>query len=145
MGISTQTIISNEHIIDYIPQRAPIIMVDEFLGVEDTVSRSALTIAEDNIFVDDGKLTECGVIEHIAQSAALRMGYLYKSQGKDVPVGFIGSVNKFAIGLSPRVGDRLLTDITIEQELMNISLISAIVCNGDEKIAECKMKIFLQE
>ncbi len=145
MGVSTKTIIAKEQIADFIPQRPPIVMVDEFMGVEESVSMSALTICSDNIFVERGALSECGVIEHIAQSAALRMGYTYKSQGKEVPVGFIGSVNKFKIFAQPKVGERLQTQITIEQELMNISLISARVVSGESIVAECKMKIFLQE
>ena len=132
-------------IIEFIPQRAPIVMVDEFLGVEGNVSVSRLTIEPDNIFCEEGAFSECGVIEHIAQSAALRMGYIYKNQGKEVPLGYIGSVNKFKFYYSPLVGDKLQTKITVEQELMNISLISAVVTKEDIVVAECTMKIFLQE
>ena len=41
-----------DNILDLIPQRAPIVMVDEFLGIEENVSRTRFTVREDNIFVD---------------------------------------------------------------------------------------------
>ncbi len=145
MGVSTQAIISDDEVLEFIPQRAPIVMVDEFFGVEDNLSVSALTVTEDNIFCEFGALGECGVIEHIAQSAALRVGYLYRTAGREVPIGFIGSVNKFKIYGLPKVSQKLMTEIRVEQEVMNITLISAVVKVEQRVIAECMMKIFLQE
>lgn len=145
MGVFEKAIIGQDEIVDFIPQRAPIVMVDEFFGVSDEVSVSGFTISEDNIFCECDVFSECGVIEHIAQSAAMRVGYIYKSEGKEIPLGYIGSVNKFKIYHLPRVGDRLRTEIRIEQQIMNISLISAIVKIGDVLVADCQMKIYLQE
>ena len=145
MGISAQAIINGDEILNFIPQRSPIVMVDEFFGIDNNISVAALTITEDNIFCENGELSECGVIEHIAQSAAMRVGYCYKSAGEEVPIGFIGSVNKFQILKNPKVAEKIVSEIKIEQELMNITLISAIVKIHNELIAECTMKIFLQK
>lgn len=145
MGIFAQAIVENNEILEYIPQRPPIVMIDEFFGVEDNRSVTALTIKEDNILCENGELCECGVIEHIAQSAAMRVGYFYKNAGKTVPIGFIGAVNKFTIYMQPKVADKITTEIKVEQELINITLISAIVRCNCEIVAECTMKIFLQE
>ena len=132
-----------DKILDLIPQRAPIVMVDEFLGIEDNVSRSRLTVREDNIFVDGGTLSECGLIEHIAQSAAARVGYIFKSKGEAIPIGYIGSVNDFAISAHPKTGDVVSTTIEIIQEVLSITLIQARCTVGDKEIATCRMKIFL--
>ncbi|MFR9650625.1 MAG: hydroxymyristoyl-ACP dehydratase [Rikenellaceae bacterium] len=145
MGVSTKAIISNDEVLEFIPQRAPIVMVDEFFGVEDNLSVSSLTISEDNIFCEFGALSECGVIEHIAQSAALRVGYIYRSEGREVPIGFIGSVNRFKIFELPKIGSKITTEIRVEQEVMNITLISAVVKIEQRVIAESMMKIFLQD
>ena len=40
-----------DNILDLIPQRTPIVMVDEFLGMDNNVSRTRFTIYNDNIFV----------------------------------------------------------------------------------------------
>ncbi len=145
MGIFEKSIIPCDEIVEFIPQRAPIVMVDEFFGVDENLSVSGITITEDNIFCEGGELSDCGIIEHIAQSAALRVGYIYKSEGREVPLGFIGSVNKLKIYSLPKQGERVKSEIRIEQEVMNITLIGAVSYVGERKIAECKMKIYLQE
>lgn len=118
-------------------------MVDEFLGIDDGVSKSCLTVRGDNIFVDDNLLSECGLIEHIAQSAAARVGYIFRSRGQEVPIGYIGAVNNFEIGEHPAVGDSIVTAIEVVQEVFNITLIKAQCRVGDREIASCRMKIFL--
>lgn len=46
-------------------------MVDTFYGIDERgCARSGLTVTADNLFVADGVLDECGIVEHIAQSAA---------------------------------------------------------------------------
>ena len=138
-------LISGDKIFSYIPQRGVIVMVDKFYGIEDDISISGLSVTSENLFCEDDEFQECGVIEHIAQSAALRVGYLCKLQNKEVPIGFIGSVNKLNIYSLPHVGDNIVTHITVVQEVFNITLISAVCKVDTDIIADCQMKIFLQE
>ena len=134
----------DSNILDLIPQRAPIVMVDELLDVYGIVSRSRFTIREENIFVDNGILSECGLIEHIAQSAAARVGYIFKSKNQPIPIGYIGSVNNFSISEHPRLGDTILTTIEVVQEAFNVTLIEAHCTVEEREIASCRMKIFLE-
>lgn len=144
MGVSKAIVAQGERILSYIPQRPPIVMVDKFYGIEGESSFSGLTIKEDNIFIEEGLLSEAGIVEHIAQSAALRMGYFFISQNQPVPLGFIGSVSKCEFLRYPSTSEELFTTIVIENEVFGITLIKAKVEIGDEVIAECKMKISLQ-
>ena len=130
---------------ELIPQRAPIVMVDDFLGMKDDISYTSLTVREDNVFATGGFLTECGVIEHIAQSAAARNGYIFRKNNEKVPIGYIGSVNNFTISRLPRVGEILHTSIKVLMDVMNITLIEAESSVENEKIAGCRMKIFLDK
>ena len=132
-----------DKIIDLIPQRDPIVMVDEFIGIEGNVSKTRFTVYEENIFVDDNRLSECGLIEHIAQSAAARVGYVCRQNNQPIPIGYIGSVNNFELVEFPNVGENILTTIEIVQEVFNITLIKACCYIDDKEIASCKMKIFL--
>lgn len=134
-----------DNILDLIPQRAPIVMVDEFLGIQDNLSRTRLTVSKENIFVDNDRMSECGLIEHIAQSAAARVGYIHKINNQPVPIGYIGSVNNFELNRLPKVGDVISTTIEIIQEVFSITLIQARCCVNDVEIASCKMKIFLEQ
>lgn len=130
---------------ELIPQRAPIVMVDRLTSIEEGVSYTELGVRADNLFVERGVLSECGLIEHIAQSAAARIGYLFRMRGEAVPIGYIGSVNQFALGRLPRVGERLTTSIRVLQEVYQVSLVEAEVRSGDEVVASSRMKIFLEQ
>lgn len=140
-----EPILKNEGIYTLIPQRPPIVMVDRFYGVEENQSYTGLTVTPGNIFCQDGVFQETGVIEHIAQSAAARVGYIFTQRNEPVPLGFIGSVDKLNIHLLPVTGDELYTEITVVQELFDITLVSAQVKRAEQVVADCKMKIFLKK
>lgn len=145
MGISEKALICGDAILDYIPQRPPVVMVDAFYGVDGAVSESGYTVPADNIFCRDGVLDECALIENMAQSAALRVGYLCVSQGQPVPLGFIGAVGKCAFERRAAAGDELRTKVTVVTELMNVTLAEAEVRVRGERVCGCQLKIFLQE
>ena len=131
------------NILYLIPQRPPIVMVDEFIGMENDISTTRFDIVEDNIFVNDGIFSECGLIEHIAQSAGARVGYMYKNKKQPIPLGYIASVNDFVLIENPKVGETIYTTIEVVQEVFNITLIRAVCKIGGQEIASCKMKIYL--
>ena len=145
MGIFEKTLIRGEELLSLIPQRDPVVMVDAFYGAGEVLSHSGLTVKPDNIFCENGVLREPGLIEHVAQSAAARVGYLCMKQNIPVPVGFIGGVKNFQIHRLPVAGETLYTTIKIEQNMMDITLISAKIMIGDDVIAECEMRIFLRK
>lgn len=140
-----ESIYKGEDIWQLIPQRPPIVMVDSFEGIEGDTSYSGLTVADNNLFCQGGVLQEAGLIEHIAQSAAARIGYLYLQQHQPVPLGFIGSVEKMSIYDLPQIGAELQTQITVIQEVFDITLITAQVTCNEELLAECRMKIYLKK
>ncbi|MDE5678507.1 MAG: hydroxymyristoyl-ACP dehydratase [Phocaeicola sp.] len=140
-----EIICQGEELFQLIPQRPPMVMIDRFYGIKEDTSWSGLTVTPDNLFCRDGVLQETGIIEHIAQSAAARVGYIYMLRKEHVPLGFIGSVEKMKIFRLPSVGAELYTSITIVQEVFDITLITAKVKENDELLAECRMKIYLKK
>ena len=128
-----------------IPQREPILMVDELLRVEGEQASACLTVCPGNIFLaDDGTMEESGVIEHIAQSASAFAGYKAIEAGAtEPPVGYIGEVKKFRSYRRPRVGEQLVTTISLGPEVNGVTLLSAYTCVEEEKVAETQMKIFV--
>lgn len=133
---------TGEELLRLLPQRDPIVMIDGFDG---EASRGGLTVAEDNIFCRDGEMDECGVIEHQAQTAAARAGYLALCSGGETKIGYIASVRGFRLGRSPRVGERIETEIEVEQEIFGITLLRAVSRCGGKVVAECRMKIYIKE
>jgi len=143
VGILTKALITEENIKDYIPQREPIIMVDTFYGIDDKKSFSGFTIKEENIFVENGFFSEAGIVEHIAQSCAVRVGYIFRQQQLPIPTGYIGAIKNMKIQELPTVGQQLLTTVTVLQEIFNITLVSVEVEVNQRLIANGEMKIFL--
>lgn len=136
---------ATENILELIPQKPPFVMVDELLACADNTATTRLTIRADNIFVQDGTFKEPGLVENIAQTAAARSGYVSKTENKPVPVGYIGAVNNLQVHALPGTGDELITEITIENQIFDVTLISGkITCNGNI-IVQCTMKIFINQ
>ena len=136
---------ATENILELIPQKPPFVMVDELLACADNTATTRLTIRADNIFVQDGEFKEPGLVENIAQTAAARSGYVSKTENRPVPVGYIGAVNNLQVHALPGTGDELITQITIENQIFDVTLISGkITCNGNI-IAQCTMKIFINQ
>lgn len=142
MGVPAQTLTIEE----LIPQRAPMVLVDTFDGIDSAgMSHTRWTVGEENPFVEDGWLTECGTIEHMAQSAAARVGWCCCAEGRAVPVGFIGAVSHFTAHRLVRVGTCLHTVLRVVQQVGPISLVEVAVVAEGGPVAEGQLKIFLQE
>lgn len=130
-------------ILQLIPQRSPMVLVDAFYGTDNQHSFSSLTVITENIFCDQGKLSEEGIIEHFAQSAAARIGYIFLQKKEPVPIGFIGAVSKLSIYFLPQLGDKLQTIVTVVQEVGNITLVRVQSRANEEMVAEGELKIYL--
>ena len=129
-----------------IPQRSPIMMVDELLCVNGDEAQCRLTVREDNFFLeDDGLIAEVGIIEHIAQSASAFAGYRAIDAGAtEPPVGYIGEVKNFHLSQRPAVGDVLITTITMGPTVDGVTIISG-ECKREngEAVADTRMKIYV--
>ena len=136
---------TGEQIHSLIPQRAPMMMVDAFFEGNDTRAHTGLTIREDNLFCFNGLFTEPGLIEHIAQSASALAGYKAYCRQMKAPVGFIGEVKKFRVLRLPATGEQLQTSVHILSDVLQISFVTAEVKSGDEPIATCQMKLFIEK
>lgn len=134
-----------ENIQDLIPQRPPFVMVDKVISYSETGFTTGFSIKADNIFTENGLFKEPGLVENIAQTAAARAGYVSKAENKPVLVGYIGAVNNLEIFSLPQTGDELITEITIENQIFDVTLISGKITCHNETIVQCKMKIFINQ
>jgi hypothetical protein len=137
-------IAEGEDILKLIPQRPPIVMVDKLISAVDKKTVSGFTILSDNIFVENGIFQEPGIIENVAQSAALGVGYVCSIKNEKVPLGFIGAVKNLVIYGLPAAGDELKTEIQVDYEVFEATLITGKVFCGERLLAQCEMKIFLK-
>jgi predicted hotdog family 3-hydroxylacyl-ACP dehydratase len=130
-------------ILELIPQKAPFVMVDMLTDVKEYSATSSFKILEDNLFIKDGRFQESGLIENIAQTAAAMSGYRTKLSGKAVEIGFLGAVKNLQVYYLPDVDTSLSTEVTLENQVMNVNLIKGLIRQGDKLVAECEMKVFL--
>jgi len=145
MGISDHVIAEGENILMFIPQRQPMVMVEKLHKAEGGQTISSLYIHENNILCKDGFFEEPGLIENIAQTAAVGVGFEYRNQSKDVPTGYIGAVQKLNIYKLPKVNSTIYTEVKVEHQVFNTTLINGKITCDNQVIADCTMKIFLDE
>lgn len=130
---------------ELLPQRPPFVMIDRLLSSDAVYSVTELEVRDDNIFVEDERLTASGLIENIAQTCAARIGYINLNNGSTVKIGVIGSISNLTITRTPRVGERLTTTIQLLEEVFNVTMVLASIKIGDEEIVSANMKIALTD
>lgn len=142
-------LVSKDNILDLIPQRYPMVMIDSLVSCDEKQVVSQFTIREDNIFINSMGLTASGLMENMAQTAAARTGYLLKNgkgeSNKKVPVGVIGSIKNFRLYFTPSADSLLVTTITIEYEVMQATVVKGKAEVDGKLAAEGEMQIFLTE
>ena len=131
------------NIIDLIPQRPPIVMVDKLVNITKQSATSVFTILPNQLFSNEENLQAEGLIENIAQTSAAMNGYNALSENEQVKLGFIGAIKNLSIYQLPSVNSTIVTTIEIKNEVMNVNIIYGQIKQNDQLIAECEMKIFI--
>ncbi|REE16964.1 MULTISPECIES: hypothetical protein [Winogradskyella] len=144
MNLLKEPITDQDLILKLIPQRAPIVMVDSLLYFEESKVISGLTVTEDNMFVQNGFLTEPGLIEHIAQTVALYTGYHFYINNIPAPEGYIGAIKSVTIEKLPKVNMQIETEVEILQEIMGVTLVQGTTTLNGEVIVTAQMKTVLK-
>ena len=130
-------------ILELIPQRPPMVMVDRLLHCDTVLTKTEFTVRKECIMVDDDHMSPIGLIENIAQTCAARMGYINISSGKEIRVGVIGALREMEILALPKVGDTITTSITVSDEVFGMTLAQAESRCGDTIMASGTIKIAL--
>ena len=133
----------------YIPQRDPIVMVDSLYTCAERKATTGLTISNVNgMFIENGKILEAGLVEHMAQSCALHAGYApfmaHKGDKKEPLIGFIAEVKSLDIDHLPTLHETLTTTVEIVNEVMGIIVVRCETKDKSGPVCRCEMKIFLQ-
>ncbi|TYB79885.1 hypothetical protein ES674_02030 [Bizionia myxarmorum] len=116
-------------------------MVDSLLEFSEQHLVSNFTIAATNIFVENGQLSEPGLIENMAQSVALHTGYVYHLKNEPAPTGYIGAIKSITIEKLPKLNENISTKVQILHEFMGITMVEIQVFNeAQEEIAKGEMK-----
>ena len=127
-------------------QHPPFRYVDLLIIYKDGVARTRFTVPTENILVEDGRFTSAGVMEHMAQSSAARVGFEAKYiHNIPVQIGFIGQIKNFEMMRFPRSGETLETEVKTEYEMMGITLASITVYINNEPVARGQLKTAIKQ
>lgn len=142
----TETELKKIDILTLLPQRPPFVMIDHLTHFDEVVTTTEFEVRADNLFMENGILNPCALVENIAQTCAARMGYInqYIYQ-ESVKLGFIGSIKNLTVLRPARLGEILSTKIEVLEEVMQMTLVEATVKVGAETIVTAKMKIALTD
>lgn len=132
-----------EDIIQYIPQRDPMVLVHQLLEFSENKVVSGFEVEENHILVSNGFLTEAGLLENMAQTAALGKGYEFALKNEKPPLGFIGAVKSFKVARLPKIGSQIKTHLELKHEVLNASIVNTKIMENEEEIASCELKIFI--
>lgn len=136
--------ISGDKLIELIPQKPPFVLISTLQEVSDETCTTTFRLSPEHVLCDDGKLNSSGLMENIAQTCAAKMGYECLLQNKKVPLGFIGDVRDFKFSQLPVAGEEITTRIVIENIIFGVTIISGKIKLGEQIIASCTMKIFVE-
>lgn len=145
MNVLKEKITDPATILKLIPQRPPMVMIDTLVYYDASKVVSAFTIPENNLFVQNTKFTEPGLIEHMAQTVALYTGYHFYINNMQAPEGYIGAIKGVEINKLPKVGDQLETEVVILQEIMGVNLVEGTTRLHGEIIMTAQMKTVMKK
>lgn len=129
----------------YIPQRHPIVMIHELIEASEDHAKTRLEISPENVFVKNKFFQEPGMVENIAQTAAVQVGYIYQKKGLSVPIGYIAGIKDLKIsGLAP-VGSTITTGVRVLNQVLDVTLVEGIITLDDKILGKCEMRIFVKK
>ncbi|NIJ55126.1 hypothetical protein [Dyadobacter arcticus] len=134
-------LITREAITQYIPHRAPFVMIDNLINATRERFESDFAILSDNVLVENGFLQETGLIENIAQTCAAAFGYLDREAAGAPKIGFIGSIGRLEVFELPPVNATIQTVVFPTHQLGNIYLLKGESFLEGRILLGCELKI----
>ena len=133
---------TRDDITKYIPQRDPIIMVHELLEADDDHAVTNFVIEPDNVFVSNEYFKEPGLVENIAQTAAMHVGYQCALKNIPIPIGYIAAVKDLKIFSLPRHNTRIATSVKVTNKVLDVTVVQGKVEQDGNLLCSCEMRIF---
>jgi 3-hydroxymyristoyl/3-hydroxydecanoyl-(acyl carrier protein) dehydratase len=140
---------------NYLPHRAPMLMVDLILDIDANFVETIFLIKEDNIFVQNNVFIEAGLIENTAQTCSSIVGkkYFFDENGTENEnvnvIGFISALKNVKIHSLPKVGDTIITKADlISKFAVDDYTLCTMSCQSsveDQILLECEINLFIQK
>lgn len=139
----------------YLPHRAPMLMVDMIVAMDDEMVETVFTLKEDNIFLHNNTFVEAGLIENAAQtcSSIVAKGFYVDENNEDKEnvdvIGFISALKTLKIHSLPSVGSTINTTATLASTFVTddytLCTMSCKTFCKQELLLEGEINLFIQE
>jgi predicted hotdog family 3-hydroxylacyl-ACP dehydratase len=140
---------------NYLPHRAPMLMVDLILNLDANFVETIFLIKKDNIFVNNGIFIEAGLIENTAQTCSSIVGkkYFFDEDGTENEninvIGFISALKNLKIHSLPKVNDTIITKANLVSKFVGddytLCTMSCESLLDDKILLECEINLFIQK
>ncbi len=136
-------IVQPQDVTKYIPHRAPLVMVDKLYMCSSRMGMAGLKVLHNNVFVAQNQLQETGLIEHMAQTLALKIAFERSLKSNEKFRGFLVVVRALNIFKRPKVGQEVITraEVVPNHKDKNVARFSSFI--SGRLIAESEMKLFM--
>jgi len=140
---------------NYLPHRAPFLMVDMIHKMDDAMVETSFEIKTDNIFIDNGFFAAAGLIENAAQtcSAIVAKGYYVDENNVDKEavdvIGFISAIKKLQVFSLPKSGTQITTIATLVSNFVtdeySLCTMNCKTFDGETLLLDGEINLFIQE
>jgi predicted hotdog family 3-hydroxylacyl-ACP dehydratase len=117
-------------------------MVHALVEADDSHAVTELGIEPDNIFVSNEFFAEPGLVENIAQTAAMHVGYQCSLKNIPIPIGYIAAVKDLKIQALPKQNTRITTSVRVTNKVLDVTVVEGRVEQGGNLLCSCEMRIF---
>lgn len=141
-------------ITNFLPHRAPFLMVDKVLALDDENVVTSFKIKGDCIFLEDGVLNEVGMIENAAQTCSAIVGKSYfedddiEGEGTKL-IGFISAIKKITVIDCPKLDEIITSKAKLKSRFdadgYSICTIQCSIYQEDQEMLSCELNLFIQE
>ena len=138
----------------FLPHRAPFLMVDNVLSIDDEHVSTSFKIQPDCIFIQDNVFNEVGLIENAAQTCSSIVGKSYfeeddlEGEGTKL-IGFISAIKKVTVYNCPNVGETIISNANLKSRLdldhYSICTLECTISASNKELLSCEMNLFIQE
>ncbi|MGQ7947252.1 ABC transporter permease [Flavobacterium sp. WC2509] len=138
----------------YLPHRAPMLMVDHILEVDDEKVATVFEIKAGNIFLENDFFAASGLIENMAQTCSMIVAkdYFIDENNKEITeinvIGFISAIKTLKIYSLPQVGSTIVAKAILVSKFITDSYsLCTIKCKtfkDEEILLEGEITLFIQ-
>ncbi|MGB0402844.1 MAG: hypothetical protein ACPGEG_02025 [Salibacteraceae bacterium] len=120
-----------------LPHKPPFVLISHLIEMIENRAITQFDIPDDHILVENDHLSEAGLLENLAQSAALSAGFAYFTSREtsmdtyNPPLGYMGSIKKITISRLPHKSEIIETR----------TILSNSIKSGNTEIVFCVGKI----